>query len=244
MKQLIILIVLIVLISISHTPPEPLIAIEKPLGTIEQRHVQDYKINFQELEINYTPTEVDLFQDQLSELNQKETSIINKIKENKEIYSLDPTCDWRLLGAIHYRETNLGNTNGWNGQGAFQNIRNKYVSNSLVSDWSTQVHQACSHLKNKVGTTHLNESTPIDVIGTALARYNGCNNKHWKECGYTAYKLSDNHTSFMKCSIDFSCLPLVPDRRLGALTIYLNLHEQTMEHMPKSNFNCTDSLNC
>ena len=227
-----------VLLFVAYEPP--VTAIDKPLAAIDQGHVQDYQITFQELEIDYKPTEIDLFKSQLAELNDKEKSIIENIKMNKGIYSLDPTCDWRIIGAIHFRETNLGIMNGWNGQGAFQNVRNRYEPNSQVTDWSTQVTQACNHLKQKVGTTELITSTPIDVIGTALARYNGCNNKEWKSCGYTAYKLSNEHLNFTKCSVDFSCLPLVPDYRLGTVTIYLSL----MNDEPKSNFNCIDSMNC
>jgi hypothetical protein len=158
----------------------------------------------------------------LPELTTGEQDVINRIKANKDIYSADPTCDWRIIGAIHFRETNLGTNNSWNGQGAFQNLGNRYTPNSPVTDWEAQVTQTCRHLKNKVGATQLTD-VPLDTIGTALARYNGCMGKVWTECGYTAYKMSNEHMLFYKCSVDFSCHPLVPDYRLGTIRIYKEL---------------------
>jgi len=147
-------------------------------------------------------------------------NILDKIQSQKEIYlkAKEFGCHPALLAGIHYRETNLGLTNAWNGQGAYQNLANKYPSNSQVDDIDTQTKQACEHLKNKVGGKELMDLNDLELVGKALARYNGCSNQIWNNCGYVVNKLEDGKT-FTKCTVDFICYPLVTDTKFGTLTV-------------------------
>lgn len=142
----------------------------------------------------------------------------------KMYYRSAANCHPYILASIHYRETNFGNTNGWNGQGVYQNIRNRYPTNSVVTDWEAQTIQACEHLRQSVGWATLNNLDDFELVGAALASYNGCNNQYYKNCSYVV-----NKTNLMaqgtKCSVDFSCLPLVADNRYGALSIVSQLRE-------------------
>lgn len=145
-----------------------------------------------------------------------------KYSEFEKFYKADSTCHPYLMAAIHYRETNFGTTNAWNGQGAFQNLSNRYTPNSEVTDWEKQVRQACLHLKGKVGVQTLTNLDDVELIATALARYNGCRGQRWTLCSYVS-----NHTTYYKgngtkCAVD-GCSKLTRDTRQGALAIIMQL---------------------
>jgi hypothetical protein len=159
------------------------------------------------------------------------SGLITKFKTQAteyKFYAATP-CHPYILGAVHYRETGLRLNNGWNGQGAFQNVSNKYPANSPTTDATKQATQACDHLKGKAknfcqkyGTAEdLNSLDNIELLGCSLAAYNGCNGKHYNNCGYTVNGLSKDQEHFMKCSVDFVCLPLVKESQFGTLTFIL-----------------------
>jgi hypothetical protein len=156
----------------------------------------------------------------------KATSVLPGLAEHyntyKEYYKADSTCHPYIIAAIHYRETNFGNTNAWNGQGAFQNLRNNYAGGSEVTDWNDQVTQACLHLKGKVGVQTLGLDD-IETLGTALAKYNGCAGRPWRQCSYVVNK-SNLMAVGTKCAVD-GCAYMTTDNRYGALTIIQNLKE-------------------
>jgi len=142
----------------------------------------------------------------------------------KQYYETADGCHPYIIAAIHYRETNFGNTNAWNGQGAFQNIRNRYPSQSVVTDWEAQVKQACEHLRQSVGWAGLTNIEDEQLIGQALSKYNGCNNKVWNQCSYVV-----NNTQYMalgtssKCAVD-GCAYMVTDYKHGTLSIINQLN--------------------
>ena len=135
----------------------------------------------------------------------------------KQYYTADNTCHPYLIAAIHYRETNFGSSNAWNGQGAFQNLSNKYQPNSQVDDWEVQVKQACLHLKGKVKVQTLLDLSDEKTIGTALARYNGCRGQVYTACSYVVNK-SEYMATGTKCAVD-GCAYTTTDNRFGALTL-------------------------
>jgi hypothetical protein len=148
-------------------------------------------------------------------------NLVENYNKYKQYYSADNTCHPYIIASIHYRETNFGSTNAWNGQGAFQNLQNKYPANSEVSDWNEQVRQACLHLKGKVRVQTLLDINDEELIGKALARYNGCRGLVYTQCSYTV-----NKTEYMsvgtKCAVD-GCAYTTTDNRFGALSIIRQL---------------------
>lgn len=140
----------------------------------------------------------------------------------KSYYESVDGCHPYILAGIHYRETTFGNTNAWNGQGAFQNINNRYTPNSVVIDWEAQAQQACDHLRQPYGWAFMTDLNNQELIGKALASYNGCMGEPYNQCGYAV-----NQTNIMsydwKCSVDFTCHPLVKDNKYGALSIVSQL---------------------
>ncbi len=175
----------------------------------------------------------DYVNDQVKDNKSKLSTAVAKYKEMTTQYSFynSSDCHPYIIGAIHYREHNFALDNGWNGQGMLQNTANKYGSNSIVTDATAQVDQACKHLQGKAknfcqeygSADDLKFLENIELIGCALARYNGCSNNHYNQCGYTVNKLSKEQSNFTKCSIDYICYPVVQDTQLGGLTIILGL---------------------
>ncbi len=153
------------------------------------------------------------------------TVATDKLKENylkyKDYYTADNTCHPYIIAAIHYRETNFGSTNAWNGQGAFQNIRNRYNSNSNVEDWNEQVKQACLHLKGKVKVQTLIDPNNEEELPKALALYNGCAGLSWDNCSYVVNKTNKMDGGY-KCAVD-GCAYKVWDNKAGVLSIIKQL---------------------
>lgn len=139
----------------------------------------------------------------------------------KEYYTADNTCHPYIIASIHYRETNFGSTNAWNGQGAFQNTRNRYAPNSNVEDWNEQVKQACLHLKGKVKVQTLLDPYNEDELPKALALYNGCAGLKWDKCSYVVNKTNKMDGGY-KCAVD-GCLYKVFDNKPGVLSIIKQL---------------------
>jgi hypothetical protein len=148
-----------------------------------------------------------------------------KLKENylkyKDYYSADNTCHPYIMAGIHYRETTFGNTNAWNGQGAFQNTSNRYASNSIVDNWQEQVKQACLHLKGKIKVQTLLDPSNEDALPKALAKYNGCAGLPWNECSYVVNKTTLLNGGW-KCAVD-GCAYKTYDNKAGALSIIKQL---------------------
>lgn len=154
-------------------------------------------------------------------------NVAENYEKYKEYYKLASTCHPFLIAAIHYRETNFGTTNAWNGQGIFQNIRNKYEPNSQITDWNEQVNQACNHLKGKVKTDNLTDLNNLELIATALARYNGCEGKAWRQCAYTANGLNIMPLgTATKCAVDFRCNIRSVDNKHGTIAVILLLQSK------------------
>jgi hypothetical protein len=139
----------------------------------------------------------------------------------KEYYSADNTCHPYIIAALHYRETNFGNTNAWNGQGAFQNTRNRYVPNSTVEDFNEQVRQACLHLKGKVKVQTLLDPHNEDILPQAFAGYNGCAGFAWDKCSYVVNKTNLMNGGY-KCAVD-GCAWKTYDNKPGVLSILKQL---------------------
>lgn len=126
-------------------------------------------------------------------------------------------CHPFLMASIHYSETGLQMHNGANGQGAFQAYSSKirYPANSPVTDFKDQATRACSHIRAKVGGADLSSLDDINLIGKALALYNGCYSpaiggyargnygtaNGWDKCPYTANFLTSNQ-GMRQCSVD------------------------------------------
>lgn len=138
-------------------------------------------------------------------------------KANQSKYENIAGCHPYLLMAIHYTETGLQFNNGNNGQGAFQaySSRIRYTPNSEVTDFKDQATRACNHIRGKVGGADLSNLDDFNLIGKALALYNGCYSpgiggfargdygtpNGWDKCPYTANYLTSN-TGMRQCAID------------------------------------------
>lgn len=153
-------------------------------------------------------------------------NLVTHYNTYKQYYELAEGCHPYILASIHYREKNFGNTNGWNGQGAFQNIRNRYPAESVVTDWGWQVQQACEHLRQSVNWIFLTDLNDQESIGNALAKYNGCRGLYYKQCSYVV-----NKTNLMavgtKCAVD-GCAYTTTDNRYGALSIISQLQSLSL----------------
>jgi hypothetical protein len=156
---------------------------------------------------------------------------VNGYKENQDKFGFYSKSDCHpfIMGSIHYREYGYTLRNGWNGQGMYQNLDNKYGQDTVVNNATAQTVQACDFLKGKAKScqkygqpSDLNNLDNIELIGCSLAKYNGCMSKHFNDCGYTVKGLSSTQENFLKCSVDFTC-PMVPEKQLGALTVILAL---------------------
>lgn len=159
---------------------------------------------------------------EVKKITRKLDNLEANYKRFEKYYKADSTCHPYLIAAIHYRETNFGTTNGWNGQGAFQNLSNRYTPNSKVTDWNTQVRQACLHLKGKVGVQKLTNLDDVELIATALAKYNGCRSQHWTLCSYVSNYTTHYKGNGTKCAVD-GCSRTTKDTRQGALAIVMQL---------------------
>lgn len=138
-------------------------------------------------------------------------------KKNMDKYENIEGCHPYLLASIHYSETGLQMTNGANGQGVFQHFSSpiRYTPNSEVTDFKDQVTRACNHIRGKVGNADLSKLDDINLIGKALALYNGCFSPSigvyaigdygqpngWDKCPYTANFLTSN-TGMLQCAVD------------------------------------------
>lgn len=138
-------------------------------------------------------------------------------KENQSKYENIQGCHPYLLMAIHYTETGLQLNNGANGQGAFQAYSSgiRYEPNSPVTDFTVQAKRACDHIRGKVGGADLSNIEDINLIGKALALYNGCYSPAlgiyargnfgtpdgWDKCPYTANFLQSNE-GMLQCATD------------------------------------------
>ncbi len=137
--------------------------------------------------------------------------------ERKPNYENIQGCHPFLLMAIHYTETGLQFNNGANGQGAFQAYSSgiRYEPNSLTTDFDVQAKRACDHIRGKVGGADLSNIQDINLIGKALALYNGCyapaigiyaredfgTPGGWDKCPYTANFLQSNE-GMTQCAND------------------------------------------
>lgn len=126
-------------------------------------------------------------------------------------------CHPFLIASIHYSETGLQMHNGANSQGAFQAYSSKirYPANSPVTDFKDQATRACNHIRGKVGGADLSHLDDINLIGKALALYNGCYSpavggyargdygtaNGWDKCPYTANFLTSNK-GMRQCAVD------------------------------------------
>jgi hypothetical protein len=138
-------------------------------------------------------------------------------KENQPKYENIAGCHPYLLMAIHYTETGLQFQNGANGQGAFQAYSSgiRYVPNSPVTDFKEQATRACNHIRGKVGGADLSNIEDVNLIGKALALYNGCYSPAfgiyargnfgspdgWDKCPYTSNFLQSNE-GMLQCATD------------------------------------------
>lgn len=145
-------------------------------------------------------------------------------------------CHPAVMSAIHYRETSFGHTTAGNGQGPYQVLSNRLPTNQDVTDWDSFIKQSCEHLRGKVGGAELMDIEDMELIGTALARYNGCNSKDWINCPYTSSKLTDDYRfsesnpEMRKCNYDYCRNGIMtPDTRYGALAIIANMIAFKME---------------
>jgi hypothetical protein len=153
-----------------------------------------------------------------------------KNNQNKYGFYSKTDCHPFLMGAIHYREYGFTLKNGWNGQGMYQNLSNRYGQDTIVTNATEQTQQACDFIKAKAKSfcskygvpDDLNNLDNIELIGCSLAKYNGCMGKHYNQCGYTVKGLSETQEDFLKCGADFTC-PIVKEKQLGALTVILAL---------------------
>lgn len=138
-------------------------------------------------------------------------------KKNQSKYENIQGCHPYLLMAIHYTETGLQFQNGANGQGSFQAYSSgiRYEPNSAVTDFAVQAKRACDHIRGKVGGTDLSNIEDTNLIGKALALYNGCyspaigiyargdfgSQNGWDKCPYTANFLQSNE-GMLQCATD------------------------------------------
>lgn len=138
-------------------------------------------------------------------------------KANMARYESIEGCHPYLLASIHYSETGLQMTNGANGQGAFQAYSSsiRYPANSQVTDFKGQARRACNHIRGKVGGVDLSSLDDVNLIGKALALYNGCYSpgiqayargdygtpNGWDKCPYTANLLLSNE-GMLQCAVD------------------------------------------
>lgn len=138
-------------------------------------------------------------------------------KKNMARYENIDGCHPYLLASIHYSETGLQMTNGNNGQGAFQAYSSgiRYTPNSEVTDFPVQAKRACDHIRAKVGGADLSSLDDFNLIGKALALYNGCyspaigglargdfgKSNGWDKCPYTANFLTSNK-GMLQCAVD------------------------------------------
>ena len=138
-------------------------------------------------------------------------------KANQSKYEGIAGCHPFLLMAIHYTETGLQFNNGANGQGAFQAYSSgiRYEPNSPTTDFDVQAKRACDHIRGKVGGADLSNIEDTNLIGKALALYNGCYSPAlgiyargdfespdgWDKCPYTANFLQSNEP-MTQCATD------------------------------------------
>jgi hypothetical protein len=138
-------------------------------------------------------------------------------KANMARYEDIDGCHPYLMAAIHYSETGLQMSNGANGQGVFQHYSSpiRYPANSTATDFKEQAQRACNHIKNKVGGADLSSLDDVNLIGKALALYNGCYSPGirayargdygtptgWDKCPYTANYLTNNE-GMKQCAVD------------------------------------------
>jgi len=138
-------------------------------------------------------------------------------KKNQSRYENIEGCHPYLLMSMHYTETGLQYNNGSNGQGAFQAYSSKirYPANSPATDFDQQAIRACQHIRAKVGGADLSKLDDFNLIGKALALYNGCYSpgigafargdygtpRGWDKCPYTANFLTSN-TGMKQCAVD------------------------------------------
>ena len=138
-------------------------------------------------------------------------------KANQAKYEGIAGCHPYLLMAIHYTETGLQFQNGANGQGAFQAYSSgiRYEPNSPTTDFDVQAKRACDHIRSKVGGADLSNIEETNLIGKALALYNGCYSPAlgiyargdfgspdgWDKCPYTGNFLESNDP-MTQCATD------------------------------------------
>jgi hypothetical protein len=138
-------------------------------------------------------------------------------KANQSKYEGIAGCHPFLLMAIHYTETGLQFNNGANAQGAFQAYSSgiRYEPNSPTTDFDVQAKRACDHIRGKVGGADLSNIEDTNLIGKALALYNGCYSPAlgiyargdfespdgWDKCPYTANFLQSNEP-MTQCATD------------------------------------------
>jgi hypothetical protein len=138
-------------------------------------------------------------------------------KKNQSKYENIQGCHPFLLMAIHYTETGLQFNNGANGQGAFQAYSRgiRYEPNSPTTDFDVQAKRACDHIRGKVGGADLSDIEDANLIGKALALYNGCYSPAlgiyargdfgspdgWDKCPYAANFLQSNDP-MTQCATD------------------------------------------
>jgi hypothetical protein len=138
-------------------------------------------------------------------------------KANQSKYEGIAGCHPLLLMAIHYTETGLQFNNGANAQGAFQAYSSgiRYEPNSPTTDFDVQAKRACDHIRGKVGGADLSNIEDTNLIGKALALYNGCYSPAlgiyargdfespdgWDKCPYTANFLQSNEP-MTQCATD------------------------------------------
>ena len=138
-------------------------------------------------------------------------------KKNQSKYENIQGCHPFLLMAIHYTETGLQFNNGANGQGAFQAYSSgiRYEPNSPTTDFDVQAKRACDHIRGKVGGADLSNIEDTNLIGKALALYNGCYSPAlgiyargdfgspdgWDKCPYAANFLQSNDP-MTQCATD------------------------------------------
>jgi hypothetical protein len=147
-------------------------------------------------------------------------------------------CHPYVIAAIHYGETGLQMTNGSNGQGAFQHYSSgiRYTPNSYADDFNVQAQRTCDILRSKVGGADLSTLDDIDLIGIALARYNGCyapafggyandsmhSSNPWTLCPYTANKMNAERVGMTQCAVD-GCTAVNARKSYGTMAFIAQL---------------------
>jgi hypothetical protein len=209
---------------------EALLKLSKELDSITP--AKENKLEYKSIETKTIPEKWKSHIDYLKYQDSQAHKIaIAGFKANQEKYGFygKSACHPYIMAAIHYREIGYRLNNGWNGQGIYQlySTTTRYPSNSPVTNATAQTQQACEFIKNKaksycssVGSPDdLNNLENIELLGCALAKYNGCNGQHYNNCGYTVKGMSKDQEVFNKKCADDGCSYFTTEKQLGALTI-------------------------